>query len=152
MANRLKAANAEEYDKATKEDILTEIGLRIEKDKSPNFGEVKPSDTKPILIAALVADDAHLASKPEETAELKSGGKAVAIPKVDRKDISHIVTHNAPPDELFTRLAKRDFDGQLYAVAVHEPNNYGRTVTCKNSASVWEGTQAQFRAEFVLEK
>lgn len=53
-----------------------------------------------------------------------------------------------PADEAFSGSYKRDSDGLVYALAVHEPDTYGRTHTAKNSAFFWQGTKEEFRQQF----
>lgn len=151
MGNRITAATAEEYDKNTKEQLGEEVSARIQ-EGSPSFTALKSDATKPFIILALLEDDKLKAAKTSETAEAKSGGKAVAIPVVKKKELAVVEAHNPPGDHQFTFLARRDVDKQLYAVAVHEPNTYGRTHTAKNSESYWDGTMEQFRTQFVVEK
>lgn len=130
-----------------KEDLLAEIEARI-KEGSPNFSNVTPATLKDDLVAALELDDEHKDSKPDKTPEAVSGGTAVEIPTVKLEELSHIVCPPPPSDDKFTIHAKRVSDGMLFAVAFHEPDTYGKTVTAKNSALFWQGDEATFRLMF----
>ncbi len=142
---------SENYDAALKEDLFAEIEKR-KGEGSPNFESINTSSLKPDLVASLQLDDDHKASKPSETPEAKSGGKAIAIPKVEPKPIPDEVSPELPKDEdythgLFVKLTGQDA-GEQFAVAVHPEDSYGRTHTAKNSLHFWQGNAAQFREHF----
>ena len=44
----------------------------------------------------------------------------------------------------FTRLS----DGELYALAIHEKDTYGRTHSLKNTLHFWQGSEPEFRMQF----
>lgn len=56
---------------------------------------------------------------------------------------------NPPADEDFTHGLWRNVDdGMPYALCVHEPDNYFRTHSLRNSAYFWQGTESEFRQKF----
>jgi hypothetical protein len=135
------------YNASTKDDLFAEIGSRIN-EGSPNFASITSESLKPDLVAALQLDDEHKQSKVSDAPEFKSGGAAVEIPKVTVSPVADASCPSPPADENFTALATRVSDGMKFAVAFHEPDTYNNTVTCKNSALFWQGTNADFRNQF----
>ena len=136
-----------DYSTQLKDDLLSEIEAR-KSEGSPNFDGVSLGAKKEELVAAIELDDEHEASKPSATPEARSAGKAVEIPKVTVSDRAEVICPNPPSDEDFTSLATRVSDGLKYAVSVHPPDTYNKTHTAKNSANFWQGTDAEFRAQF----
>lgn len=136
-----------DYNNSLKEDLFAEIEKR-KSEGSPNFENITSASLKPDLVAALELDDEHKASKADKTPEAVSGGTAVAIPTVTLENLSHIVCPPPPSDDKFTVHAKRVNDGMLFAVAFHDPDTYGKTVTAKNSALFWQGDEKTFRELF----
>ncbi|MFA7301874.1 MAG: hypothetical protein WC069_06210 [Candidatus Shapirobacteria bacterium] len=135
-----------DYESNTKEDLLLEAATR-KKSGSPNFDSVDLK-SKGAIIAALILDDEHAASKPSEEAKFKSAGQSVEIPQVEVSPVADVSAPVAPGNEEFKLLATRLSDGQKYAVAFHSPDTYGKTVTAKNSANFWQGNEADFRLQF----
>ncbi len=128
-------------------DLLEEVSAR-KGAGSPNFDDIKSNTAKADIVSSLELDDEHVASNPGDLPIVKSGGKSVEIPNVTVSPVADVSCPPPPADELFTFQAKRLSDGMLFAVCVHEPDTYGKTVTCKNSALFWQGDQKQFREFF----
>jgi hypothetical protein len=123
-------------------------------DKSPNDD----------MVNALIANDEERQSTeqvlPEGTSKLPKLARAEyvrqpmpGIPTPDkfrhghaRRDFSHIGVPDPanPKKQIFPKLK----DGETFAVCKHEPDSYGRTVTCMNSVHTWQGTETEFRQFF----
>lgn len=137
----------ENYQDSVKDDLFTEIEKR-QKEGSPNFDNITTASLKEDLIAALELDDEHRGSKSESTAEARSGGAAVEIPKVDVPAVAPADCPPPPTSDKFTETRIRLSDKLEYAIAFHAPDTYGKTVTARNSAYFWQGTEKDLREQF----
>lgn len=70
------------------------------------------------------------------------------IPKVHINAIAPEKLTMFPTDDKFDGLYKHVESGRHFALAVTEPNIYGRTHFLKNSEEAWEGTVKAFRETF----
>ncbi len=83
-----------------------------------------------------------------KTTEPDAGSPAVlptGIPE-GRTIASRIPTERTYADSDFCGLYRHEKDDELYALCVHEPDGYERTL--KNTVHFWQGTHAQFKATF----
>lgn len=71
------------------------------------------------------------------------------IPQVEEQ-VGQSGSH-APDLEDFGGLYIRKSDGEKYALAINETDWMGRTHKATNTVHYWEGTQAQFLANFTTE-
>lgn len=74
------------------------------------------------------------------------------IPKVDVNTAPLVPVVGATPEDTAYkgRYTKHD-DGEPYALAIDKEATDGRTHFAKNSAHFWNGTEAEFRAQFEKE-
>lgn len=71
------------------------------------------------------------------------------LPVVEVKETTIKETSNGPRDEDFTRGKFKDKEtGEIFALAVHEPDDYFRTHSLKNSAHFFQCTESEFRLRF----
>lgn len=73
------------------------------------------------------------------------------IPDVELPDIAADRLTMFPTDDKFKGRYKHVESGRIFALAVTEPNIYGRTHLLKNSKEAWEGTVKAFRETFEKE-
>jgi hypothetical protein len=90
------------------------------------------------------ANDASLRAAAEAKANLPRN-----IPRVDEStDNLPKVPGDQPPNTAYSGSYTKQSDGEEYALAVVEDDPNGRTHKAKNSLHFWEGTKAEFRAQF----
>lgn len=70
------------------------------------------------------------------------------IPTVDIPEVASENLTKFPTDDQFIGLYRHVDTGRMFALAVTEPNIYGRTHFLKNSKEAWEGTVKSFRETF----
>ena len=76
----------------------------------------------------------------------------IQIPQVEpvKCDIPEDPRANPPAPEAYTGGTWIErATGLPYVLAVHEPDNFFRTHSLKNSAYFWQGDKAEFEAKFV---
>ena len=71
------------------------------------------------------------------------------LPVVEAKESTLKESFNAPTDDKYTKgFFKCKEDGELYALAIHEADDYFRTHSLKNSIHFRQDTEAEFRLLF----
>lgn len=120
-----------------------------------------PSDK---MVNALITDDER---RVNARPELPDGTSM--LPDLKRSESVYVPSPGIPTREMFRHgHARRDFghipvpdkkdpkkttlpkvaNGEHFAVCRHEPDTYGKTVTCMNQIHTWQGTEAEFRQFF----
>lgn len=135
----------EKYADHTKDELLVEA-------KSRGIESVNTSTLKDDIVAALELDDEDTKG-PEQPSEPLPKLKASPIPQVAAiPEVSDVSTGGTPKDEDYTDgifvKRKGDWQGEEFALAIHEPDTYGRTHSCKNSLHFWQGNEDEFDAAF----
>lgn len=104
---------------------------------------------------AILKDDLVVALEDNDTAPEQPKTPlpkltASPIPQVqDGTENTPFVPGDAPKDEDYTDgVFTRTSDGEDYALAIHEPDTYGKTHSAKNSRHFWQGTKEEFKKEF----
>lgn len=88
-------------------------------------------------------------SEPEASQESAKPKTHPNLPVVDTKEVEIKETSNGPRDEDFTRGNFKDKEtGEVFALAIHEPDDYFRTHSLKNSAHFFQCTESEFRLRF----
>lgn len=132
---------ATKYDSLKKDELWKEIDAR-KAAKSPNFDSLTATSTNADLVAALVLDDEHVqvVNAPHPNLPVVD---AVPMPE------SRIKESCFPAEEKFTDGVFIHADQQeKYALAIHEPDAYGRTHSLKNTIHSWQGTKEEFNRVF----
>ena len=71
------------------------------------------------------------------------------LPVVEAKEVQLKEVSNGPKDEDFTGgTFKNRETGELFALAVHEPDDYFRTHSLKNTVHFQQCTESEFRLQF----
>lgn len=71
------------------------------------------------------------------------------LPVVEEKKVEVKELSNAPKDEDFVKGWFKDREtGEVFSLAVHEPDDYFRTHSLKNSLHFQQVTEAEFRLRF----
>lgn len=128
---------SKDYDSHTKDDLLAEA-------QSRNIQGINTSSLKADIIAALELDDDDTPAQPREPLPPL---KASNLPQVKTPEIPP-APGDAPKDEDYNDGVFTKDDGEDYAVAIVDDAPNGRTHWAKNSAHTWNGTEAEFKAQF----
>jgi hypothetical protein len=74
------------------------------------------------------------------------------LPQVEEKPLPQPLAIEAPGDNEFHRglyvMREGHHAGEQFALAIHEPDLYGKTHSLKNSIHFWQGTAEDFRNAF----
>lgn len=91
-----------------------------------------------------------------ESQESKSEDKPKShpnLPIVEEKKVVDIrEAHNPPPDADFNKgtfvMTDGFHVGEKFALAIHEPDCYGKTHSMKNTLHFWQGNAADVKLQF----
>lgn len=131
------------YAANNKADLLIEVEAR-KNEHSPNFDGINQDSLKDDIVAALNLDDEHKAT--EATAASTAG-----LPEVDEPLPIGELVEELPPASAYKGRYRQKKDQRVYALAVVDDFLRGRTHKARNTRYFWEGTKAEFEAQFVKE-
>ncbi len=128
-----------DYESQTKEILFAQIEER-------GIQNVTPKSLKEDMIAALQLQDEQDKQDAAGKDLLPDAPKQADVPE------GEVVKSNPPKNTEFTegkfRMVEGNHVGEVFALAVHEPDTYDRTHTLKNKEHFWQGNKAQFRVAF----